>query len=206
MIENIEHFQAELDVEVLRNSADMGVLKDGEVQAGHTRADQNIAAGIAAQVEALQRGGIDRAAEARRRGVAIRTPKRRVGGGWYGEALRLDVVGRVAGIGKRCATWAPEAIRVGKIVAAQRVGGIAAGSPSRREGNAVANGEDGAKLPTVGNPARGAGQGLGRGDVPSAVDDQRAPDVEVGGPTGQSHIEPVQAGDRITEGVASEGR
>ena len=206
MIENIEHFHTELDVEVLRNSADMGVLKDGEVQAGHTRADQNIAAGIAAQVESLQRGGIDRAADARRRGVAVGIPKRRVGSGWYGEALRLDVGGGVAGIGKRCATGSPEAIRVGKIVAAQRVGGITAGSPSRREGNAVTNGEDGAKLPTIGNPAGRAGEGLGSGDVPSAVDDQRAADVEVGGPTGQSHIEPFQAGDRITEGVASEGR
>jgi len=206
MIENVEHFHTELDVEVLRNSADMAVLKDGEVQAGHTWADQTIAAGIAAQIEALERGGIDWAAEARRRGVAIRIPKRRVGSRGYGEALRLDVVGGVAGIGSRCATGSAEAIRVGEIVAAQRVGGITAGSPRRREGNAVANGEDGAKLPTLGNPTDRAGEGFGRGDVPSPVDDQRAVDVEVGGPTRQSHVEPVQTGYRIAEGVACDGR
>src|ERR1700730_4222865 len=184
----------------------MGVLKEGEVQAGHPRADQTIAADVAAQIEALQRGGINRSSEARRRRVAIRVPKRRVGSGWYRKALRLYVVGGVTGIGERCATGSPDAIREGKIVAAQRVRGITARSPSRREGNPVATGEDGAKLPTVGNPASRPGERLGSGDVPSAVDDQRAIDVEVGGTTRQSHVEPVQAGDRIAEGVACDGR
>ena len=56
MIENIEHLQAELDVEVLRDSADVIIFKDGEVQAGHSGADQDIAAGIAAEIEAREWG------------------------------------------------------------------------------------------------------------------------------------------------------
>ncbi len=39
MIENIKHFHAELDVEVLRNFPDMIIFKDGEVETGYTGAN-----------------------------------------------------------------------------------------------------------------------------------------------------------------------
>src|SRR5579859_1336640 len=145
MIENIKHFHSELDVEVLRDSTNAIIFKDGEIQAGRTRAGQDIASGVAAQIVALQRGGIDSAAEARRSGAAIGIPKGSVGCGGHGEALRLDVVAGIAGIGELRAARTAETVRVGKIVAAERVGRIAAGSPGRRERNAVANGEDSAE-------------------------------------------------------------
>src|SRR5258708_829993 len=142
MIENIKHFHAELDVEVLGDSANVIIFKDGEIQAGHTRANQSIAAGVAAQIVALQGRRIDRTAEARRSGAAVGIPKRSVRSCGDGEALRLDIIARITGIGKRSATRSAEAVRVSEIVAAQGVCRISARSPRGREGNAVAGGED----------------------------------------------------------------
>src|ERR1700730_14135020 len=119
MVKNIEHFHAELNVEVLRDFTDVVIFENGEVQAGDSGTDQNIAAGITAQGVALQRGGIDCAAETGRRGAAIGIPKRSDGSGWYAKALRLDVIAGVAGIGGGCASGSAQAVGVGKIVAAQ---------------------------------------------------------------------------------------
>src|SRR6266851_9406223 len=204
MIENIEHLDAELDVEVLGDSLDVVVLENREVQTRNTRADQDIAAGISAQVETLQRSGVYGTSDARWLGITIRIPKRGVGSGRDAEALSLDVVARIAGICKHAASRSPQAVRVSKIVAAQRIGRITAGAPGGCEGHSVADGEDSSKLPTIGNPAGWAGEGFGSWNIPSAIDDQRAPDVEVGGPAGQFHVEPVEAGNRIVEGVAGE--
>jgi len=54
VVENIKDLHAELDVEILRDSADVIILEDGEVQTGHTGADQDVSSGIAAQIETLR--------------------------------------------------------------------------------------------------------------------------------------------------------
>src|SRR5229473_5257138 len=81
MIDDVEYFSSELYVEIFRDSSDVVVLEYREVETGYTRASQAIAAGIAAKVETLQGSGIDRTWGARWSGIAIRTPKRRVGSG-----------------------------------------------------------------------------------------------------------------------------
>src|SRR6266436_4252567 len=43
---------------------------------------------------------------------------------------------------------------------------------------------------------------MGSGNVPVTVHNESAPNVEIREATGQSHVEPVQAGNRIAEGVA----
>jgi len=213
MIENIKHFEAELDVEVLRDSTDVIILEDGEIQGRDAGAGQNVAAGIAAKIEALWKRSIERwrlrlSCRSRRRlrigwlEIAVLVPEVHVWGGGNDKAVSLDVVAGVTGIGERRASGTAEAVGEGEVVAAQRVGRVATGTPRRREGHAVTDGEDGAELPTIGEPAGGAGEGFGGGNVPGAVDDQRAVDVEIGGPASQSHVEPVETGDGIAESVA----
>ena len=52
VVQNVKHFCAELDVEIFRDSSDVVVLKNGEVQIRNAWADKNVAAGIAAEIEA----------------------------------------------------------------------------------------------------------------------------------------------------------
>ena len=52
MVENVEYFRPKLDVEVLGDAPDVIVLEDRKVQFGQARADQDVTAGIAAQVKA----------------------------------------------------------------------------------------------------------------------------------------------------------
>src|SRR5260370_25103153 len=60
VIENVEHFSAELHVEILRDFFDAVVLENREVQTGYARANQAIAAGIAPKLEPFQETGINR--------------------------------------------------------------------------------------------------------------------------------------------------
>jgi hypothetical protein len=52
VVQNVEHFCAELDVEVFRDFFDVVVLKNGEVQIRNAGADKDVAARIAAEIEA----------------------------------------------------------------------------------------------------------------------------------------------------------
>ena len=52
MVHDIEHLQAKLDVEVFGDLGDAIVLEHGKIQAGDAGANQNVAAGIAAEIEA----------------------------------------------------------------------------------------------------------------------------------------------------------
>ena len=144
MVENIEHFDAELDIEVLGDSSDAIVFEHGEVQAGDSGADQDVAPCVAAKIEALQGNGI--AAK------TVGVPESRIRCGGNGKTLGLDVVLRMAGIRKGAATWASQAIRKRKIVATQGVRGVAASAPRRGEWHTVAKGENRAQFPAIGNP------------------------------------------------------
>ncbi len=99
MIKNVENLHAELNVEILGDSADVIVFEDREIETGHTGAGQNIASGIAAEIVALKGGRIDRAAEARWSGTAVGIPKGSVRSCRDGEALCFNVIARVSGIG-----------------------------------------------------------------------------------------------------------
>ena len=98
MIKNIEHFHAELYVEILRDFPDLIILEHGKVQVCGSRPNQNIAAGISAEIEALQRTGRQRTSKCGRGRIAVGRPKIGVGRGGYREALCLNVVLWVAGI------------------------------------------------------------------------------------------------------------
>ena len=54
VIENVKHLDAELDVKVLRDSADVVIFEDGEIEASDAWAGQAIASGVAAQIETLR--------------------------------------------------------------------------------------------------------------------------------------------------------
>src|SRR5258706_5733759 len=96
VIENIEDFRSELNVESFGNALDVIVLKQGEIQRGHARTNQYVAAGIAAKVE-TQRGG-NRAPDARRYGIAILVPKCHVGSCGHSKTFGLDVMAGIARI------------------------------------------------------------------------------------------------------------
>ena len=61
-LKNVEDFRPELNLESFGNALDVIVLEQEEVQRSDAGTDQNVSAGIAAQVE-TQRGG-DRRADA----------------------------------------------------------------------------------------------------------------------------------------------
>ena len=71
MVENVEDLGAELNVESLRNFLDVVVLEEREVQGGNSRSDQNVAACVAAKIEAPQISGCERSPQTRRSRVAV---------------------------------------------------------------------------------------------------------------------------------------
>src|SRR6266404_1400646 len=127
----------------------MIVLEDGEVQIGDARADQDISTGIAAQIKTLQIVVCWIAALTIIRGV-----KCRVGRSGDGKALSFDVVVDVSRIRKGLASRSAEPIRKSPIVVVLGEGGIIPSPPGWREWDAVADGEDGAKFPSIGDPSR----------------------------------------------------
>ena len=54
MIENVEHFSPELDVEIFRDFPDVVVLENREIKIYETRSGQDVAARVAAQIETLR--------------------------------------------------------------------------------------------------------------------------------------------------------
>ena len=56
VIENVEYFRPELNVESFRDSRNVIVLKEREVEIGEAWSDQDVTAGVAPEVEALQTG------------------------------------------------------------------------------------------------------------------------------------------------------
>ena len=141
MIKNIEHLDPQLSIEIFGDSPDMVVFENREVQAGNAWSNQDVASGIAPEIETLWKT------------EAVVLPKGgRVGRCGYGKALRLDVVLGVAGIAKGVAPWSAKPVRVGKIVAAQSIRGIPTGSPRCSKGHAVTERENGAKFPAICDP------------------------------------------------------
>src|SRR5258708_36721513 len=55
MIDYVEHFDPELDIEILRDFPDVIVLEHAEVETGDSGTVHDIATGVAAKVEAHQR-------------------------------------------------------------------------------------------------------------------------------------------------------
>src|SRR5580765_3530199 len=85
VVQDVEDLGPELYVEILRDTPDVIVLKDGQVQTSDAWADQNIPTRIAAEIEALQVGQIPALTIVGREKCGIR---RR----WNRKALRLDVI------------------------------------------------------------------------------------------------------------------
>src|ERR1700682_299562 len=196
MIHDIEHLHAELYVEVLRDSLDVSVLEHGEVQIGHAGADNSIAASITAEIETLQigyRAAID----------TIRAPKLSIGSGRNGEALRFDVKAGGAWIRRRGTSRRHDAVWKSKIVVVECISRVISRPPGWRKRHAVAGREDQPEFPSFGGPLGRSAPGFGRRNFPGAIHHQRASNVEIGKTAGQFHIEPVQAGNRIPECVAS---
>src|SRR5260370_12606970 len=96
VIQNVEDFRSELNVESFGNALDVIVLEQGEVQRCYAGTDQYVASSVAAKVETQREG--NRPADARRCGIAILVPKCHVGCGGYSQAFRLDVAPSVAGL------------------------------------------------------------------------------------------------------------
>jgi hypothetical protein len=124
MIKNIKHLHPELDVELLRNSLDLVILEHREIQIGDTWANQDVAACVASQVEALQ-WQRRRAAYTGRLLIAVRSKKGHVGCRRDSEALCLDVIIGIAGICKGAAPRSAKPVRVRKIVATKGIGRFA---------------------------------------------------------------------------------
>src|SRR5882762_747529 len=98
MVEDVEHFSPELDIEIFRDFPDVVVLENREVETHYARADQAVAAGIAPKVKALwksrENGRSGRIARlnGRWQWVAVCIPKRCIGRSRDSEALGLDVI------------------------------------------------------------------------------------------------------------------
>ena len=146
MIDDVEHFDPELDIEILRDSPDVIVLEHGEVETGNSGTVHDIAASIAAQVEALQ--GYRIATE------TIGLPKSQAWSGGNRKALGFNVIFGIARVRKATAPGATQAIRVSVIVTAQCVGRIVASAPVWGKGDAVAERQNRSELPALGNPLR----------------------------------------------------
>src|SRR5712691_5755538 len=116
VIENIEDFRSELNVESFGNALDVIVLEQREVQRGDAGAEQNVAAGIAAQVETCRER--NRRADAWWQGIAILVPKCHVGSCGDRKAFGLDVMSGIARIREGLATRSTEPVRKCPIVAA----------------------------------------------------------------------------------------
>src|ERR1700686_2199249 len=71
VIEYVEYFGAELNIEPLGNTLDVVILEHGKIERGNARAGHHIAPGVAAQIEAFQASSRKRPAIARRRWVAV---------------------------------------------------------------------------------------------------------------------------------------
>src|SRR5712672_706861 len=147
MVQDVKDLGAELHVEVLRDAPNVVVLKDGKIQVGDAGANQDVSARIAAEVEALQIGEISAL-------TIVRGKKGSIRRSGHGKALGLNVVIGIPGICKRLASGPAEPIRKSPIVVVLGKRGIIASAPRCRERHAVADGEDGAKLPSIGNPSR----------------------------------------------------
>src|SRR6267142_350285 len=93
MIQYIENLHAELRIESFRDPFERVVLKKRKVQVGEPWSLQDVAAGIASQIETLREGTPA--------GVAVR----------YVEAFGLDVVLGIAGINRGIAAWTSQPVR-----------------------------------------------------------------------------------------------
>ena len=115
MVENIENLRAELHVEPLRDPLDVVVLEQGEVQVRQARADQNITAGVAAEVVTQWKG--HRCSDAWRQRIAILVPKCHIRRRGYSEALGFDVVVGVSGVRKGVTAGPTQPVRKCPVVA-----------------------------------------------------------------------------------------
>ena len=146
MVQDVKYLGAELHVEVLRDAPDVVVLEDGKIQIGDARADQDVSARIAAEVEALQVGKIPAL-------TIIRSKKGSIRRSGHGKALGLNVVIGIPGIRQGLASRPAEPIRKSPVVVVLGKSWIIPRPPGCREWDAVADGEDGAKLPSIGKPS-----------------------------------------------------
>ena len=169
MIHDVEHLQPELNTEILRNSLDLVVLEYREVEIPDTGTNQNIAARVAAQVEAAQISGREETTQGRRSGIAVGIKKGLAGSNRNTEALRLNIARGVARICSGAATRTTEPVWKREIVAAECPRRITAGAPRWSERNAVADGEDHAEFPPIRQPSSRAGEGFGSWNIPGPI-------------------------------------
>src|SRR5882762_1386412 len=146
MVQDVKYLGAELHVEVLRDAPDVVVLEDGKIQVGDAGADQDVSARIAAEVEALQVVKIPAL-------TIVRAKKCSVRRSGHGKALGLHVVIGIPGICKRLASGPAEPIRKSPVVVVLGHSWIIPCPPGCREWDAVADGKDGAKFPSIGKPS-----------------------------------------------------
>src|SRR5258708_19552952 len=105
MIDYVEHFDPELDIEILRDFPDVIVLEHGEVETGDSGTVHDIATGVAAKVEAHQRREpaprivrIGDRPEIRRIWGAVLIPERQIRSGRNLEALISHLVSGIHGL------------------------------------------------------------------------------------------------------------
>src|SRR6266403_350212 len=147
MVQDVKDLGAELHVEVLRDTPDVVILEDGKIQVGDARTRQDISARIATEVWTSQISDTVPSL------TIIRSPKSRIGCSGDCKALCLDVVVRISWISEALTSGAAEPIRKGPIVVVLGKSGIVTSPPRCREWHAVANRQDGAKFPSIGEPS-----------------------------------------------------
>lgn len=110
MIENVKNLRAELHVEGFGDPFDVVVLENRKVHTRDSRTDQDVAAGIATKIEALQVCNTVSAL------TIVRGPEGGVGRSGDCEALCLDVVVWVPGVSQRRASGPAEPIRESPVI------------------------------------------------------------------------------------------
>src|SRR6266850_3419466 len=194
MIQYIENLHAELRIESFRDPFERVVLKKRKVQVGEPWSLQDVAAGIASQIETLREGTPA--------GVAVRCVE---GGGWrsrYGEAFGLDVVLGIAGINRGIAAWTSQPVRKVIRVTAVQPERVAIGAKCRGERGAIRDPKNTSELPAVCGPGDWPGGTLASRQLPRGIYYEGPADIVVGDSAVHFQIEPLKAGDGIRQCVA----
>src|SRR2546430_3182158 len=128
MIENVEDFGSKLNVEPLRDSLNVVILKQREVQRCDAWTDQDIASYVSPKVETWQSRKptcsvqsrilwvvdrdlvVIRVDQTGRRRVTVRIPESKVRRRWNLETFRLDIPRRVPGSGERLTAGSTQSV------------------------------------------------------------------------------------------------
>src|ERR1700730_5645329 len=170
MVQEVKNLRAELHVEILGDLADVIIFEHREVHFRSARAGQDVAAGVATQIEAAQITWKDRCPLWCRicrcawyKGIAVGIEKCLTGSNGAAKPLGFNVVLNVAGIDRRIASGPAQAIGKIPIIGTKRAKRITSGTKGGAKWHTAASRKDDPLLPPFAQKPCGARSRLPRG-------------------------------------------